>query len=211
MLRFCKRCNEETDRYACSGECRPCGRKSRQVSVAKWRANNPEKVKALSDRAKKRYKEKHAEADALRKAERAKRKAERAVSGLAPEQLEIRRAKCRIWRAANPQKALAAARAWAEANPDRVRELSRLRIRRKAGWSDGRFEAVWSAQNGCCAICTALMVDGGKHGKSATADHCHKTGKPRGLLCAECNRALGCFKDDPAILRRAATYLEEFL
>jgi len=39
-------------------------------------------------------------------------------------------------------------------------------------------------------------------------DHNHASGKFRGWLCNRCNRVLGLLKDDPALLRRAADYLE---
>lgn len=39
-------------------------------------------------------------------------------------------------------------------------------------------------------------------------DHCHDTGAVRGSLCLNCNTALGKLRDDPALLRRAADYLE---
>ena len=42
-------------------------------------------------------------------------------------------------------------------------------------------------------------------------DHCHKTGKFRGWICARCNTMLGWVEDDPALLRNLATYLEKSL
>lgn len=40
-------------------------------------------------------------------------------------------------------------------------------------------------------------------------DHCHKTGKNRGLLCSSCNFALGHFKDDKTVLEKAIKYLSK--
>lgn len=57
-------------------------------------------------------------------------------------------------------------------------------------------------QKGCCAICGKYEVG------NLSVDHNHSTGKVRGLLCQECNRGLGSFKDKPALLRKAAEYLE---
>lgn len=39
-------------------------------------------------------------------------------------------------------------------------------------------------------------------------DHCHKTGKVRGLLCSNCNTGLGMFRDSPMLLNRASEYLK---
>lgn len=53
-----------------------------------------------------------------------------------------------------------------------------------------------------CAICGRLLTQG-----EAKVDHCHTTGRIRGVLCNACNVALGLLKDSPALLRRAAQYL----
>ena len=40
-------------------------------------------------------------------------------------------------------------------------------------------------------------------------DHCHTSGKVRGLLCQQCNVGLGNFKDNPLVFIKAAEYLKE--
>jgi len=67
------------------------------------------------------------------------------------------------------------------------------------------YNQMYEDQKGLCWICTGLPTDG----KSLNVDHCHKTKQVRGLLCNLCNRALGLFRDDPAILSQAMWYLIE--
>lgn len=69
------------------------------------------------------------------------------------------------------------------------------------------FEELLASQGGKCAIpgCAAKQCP---TGKSFAVDHCHETGKIRGLLCRDCNVALGYAKDTPQILRDMANYLE---
>ena len=45
-------------------------------------------------------------------------------------------------------------------------------------------------------------------GKRLAVDHCHKTGKIRGLLCTKCNIGLGYFNDDVILLKNSIRYLE---
>lgn len=72
------------------------------------------------------------------------------------------------------------------------------------------YYAAVEAQGGACAIC-AEIPPLSKHGMSSLRpDHCHATGKPRGLLCNRCNLALGHLRDDPARARAAALYLEQW-
>lgn len=59
------------------------------------------------------------------------------------------------------------------------------------------------AQSNRCKICKIEFADD----KSACIDHCHKTGKVRGLLCKKCNSGIGMFGDDPEKVRKAHEYL----
>lgn len=54
-------------------------------------------------------------------------------------------------------------------------------------------------------VCEVCGKDNGK--RAICIDHDHETGKVRGFLCGNCNRALGLLKDDPALLEKLALYL----
>ena len=60
-----------------------------------------------------------------------------------------------------------------------------------------------------CAICKSENC-GKSTDKFFAVDHCHATGKVRGLLCHPCNTALGSFKDNVFLLKNAVNYLEYF-
>ncbi|MBW3561477.1 MAG: endonuclease VII domain-containing protein [Actinobacteria bacterium] len=62
-----------------------------------------------------------------------------------------------------------------------------------------------TAQGGRCAICNAAFDED----LVPNVDHCHETGRVRGLLCHHCNTGMGLLRDDPARLRSAARYLED--
>ena len=83
---------------------------------------------------------------------------------------------------------------------------------RKYGLTTEGYTQMFAQQGGSCAICAcAIHPMGSPVGRMELAhvDHCHTTGKVRGLLCAYCNTSLGKMRDDPERLRRAAAYLEE--
>lgn len=64
-------------------------------------------------------------------------------------------------------------------------------------------------QNNVCAICLQTETSKHKNGdvRSLSVDHCHVTGKVRGLLCNRCNRMLGQMEDNPTLIDRATKYL----
>lgn len=66
-----------------------------------------------------------------------------------------------------------------------------------------------AGQGGVCAICNerSFKMHAGVK-QELCLDHCHETGNVRGLLCHNCNRALGLMKDDTSRLMSAIKYLE---
>lgn len=80
---------------------------------------------------------------------------------------------------------------------------------RKFGITQAEYERMLADQGGTCALCDATPeTQKAKYRTYFHVDHCHDTGRVRGLLCGEHNMLLGRFNDDPGLLRRAAEYLE---
>lgn len=99
----------------------------------------------------------------------------------------------------NAEKIKADVKARADADPEAVRD--RL-LRKKYKITVEEYERMLVAQNGVCAICEKQPSKRRLH-----VDHCHKTGRVRGLLCSNCNTAIGKLNDDPALMLKAASYV----
>lgn len=137
------------------------------------------------------------------------------------EKLAARR---KAWREANYERVRAAELASRQRNIEQHRAASRERMRKARSERPEHFkeiarrsaiklkyrktqeeiDALFISQGSRCAIC------GADHngGKRWHIDHCHFTGRVRGILCQHCNLMLGHAKDDVSRLRAAATYLE---
>lgn len=74
----------------------------------------------------------------------------------------------------------------------------------KYGITQDDFTKMLVEQDGLCAICGEPEYQS----KALAVDHCHATGKNRALLCQSCNTGIGKLKEDPALLRAAANYVE---
>ena len=80
---------------------------------------------------------------------------------------------------------------------------------RTFGITELEYDFLLQLQDYCCAICTIHLESYKKQGyrNNFAVDHCHKTGKIRGLLCDGCNRGLGLFKENTVSLSKAIKYL----
>ena len=92
-------------------------------------------------------------------------------------------------------------------NPERDKyRTRRAYLKRMFGITLEDYEFMVKSQDDCCSICGKHRT---KNGRRLAVDHCHITGKVRGLLCSHCNKALGTFKDSINILNKAIEYLQK--
>ncbi len=82
------------------------------------------------------------------------------------------------------------------------------KLQYRYGISVEEYNLLLKKQEGCCAICkTKDPSTKRKNTNKFHVDHCHKTGRVRGLLCNSCNTAIGYLEDDPEIVLAAFNYL----
>ncbi len=80
---------------------------------------------------------------------------------------------------------------------------------RTYGLSHEQYLQMFEDQEHRCKICQCEGFKINSKAKNTLCvDHCHKTGKVRGLLCHNCNRALGLLQDNTNYLQSAIEYLE---
>jgi len=88
------------------------------------------------------------------------------------------------------------------------------RMLKEFGITVDEYNRTHASQKGCCKLCEQPETSPGNTWQGNTGyrrlavDHNHGTDVIRGLLCSNCNRALGLLRDDCQLLRRAALYLE---
>jgi len=82
-------------------------------------------------------------------------------------------------------------------------------LRRKYGIGADGYDRLLAEQGGGCALCGVKPEDltAGRYRTYLHVDHCHATGRVRGLLCPEHNLLLGRFGDSPEMFRKILAYL----
>ncbi len=147
-------------------------------------------------------------------------KAKRNKDGLGSYCKPCHNAKTMAWAKAHPERVYATGRRYIEAHREQrqaqqrvnarryyekhgPRKIKDMSLRKLYGMTVEEYDALFKKQGGRCAICGNIP-----NGKALAVDHDHNTGRVRGLLCDDCNLGLGKFQDSPAILAKAALYLE---
>ena len=93
----------------------------------------------------------------------------------------------RAWRDANRPKLTAYKTNWARSNRTKQRAYARAA---KYGITNAEFLSMFTKQHGVCAICRKPNSGG----RQLAVDHCHTTGRVRGLLCTRCNLRVGVYE-----------------
>lgn len=80
------------------------------------------------------------------------------------------------------------------------------------GITKDQWQDMFKSQDGTCAICKqpeTLFDSKLQKTRKLSVDHCHKTGRVRGLLCGKCNKGIGLLNEDPTLLSNAIDYLNQ--
>lgn len=151
--------------------------------------------------------------------------------------LERKRIANKKWSDANPEKQKEAIKRWKDNNPEKLkayatkgrdkklttqqkyRSTEKYALRQRDYWYQSRYgisleeyACMLEAQNGVCKICFKVERALNNKGeiRALAVDHCHTTGRARGLLCHKCNVLLGKAEDNIMLLQNAIFYLEEY-
>jgi Recombination endonuclease VII len=114
-------------------------------------------------------------------------------------------AKAKAYNKKHPERHRHSEQKYRSLSPQKARERD-LRARfRRYGLTIESYTALYELQGGVCGICADPMEI---FARFTHVDHCHKTGRVRGLLCHACNCALAYLRDDPTRALAAARYLD---
>lgn len=92
-------------------------------------------------------------------------------------------------------------RKWKHQNKEKCDAAAKYsKVRIKYGLSKEEYDKLMEQTH--CTICNADLTE-----RKSGLDHCHRTGRIRGVLCKQCNTGLGMFHDNPETLKKAAEYL----
>ena len=111
------------------------------------------------------------------------------------------------WRAANREKVRETVRKWTKNNRDKVNGYRRKQhFKVSYSLTIEQRNAILTSQGNVCACCGSPEPN---HKQGWVVDHCHTTGKVRGVLCQPCNLSLGKVRESIPHLKALISYLEK--
>lgn len=127
----------------------------------------------------------------------------------------------KLWRQKNPDKIKESAKKYRERNKDKLKKAQTLyrekinyhknwHLKNRYGINLEVYKELLIKQNGVCAICKNPETSETNRGtlRQLAVDHCHTTGKVRGLLCRNCNVSLGMLKENKETILNMLEYLD---
>ena len=99
----------------------------------------------------------------------------------------------------NPNRLLDYNKKWRLSNPEKA---IGYRVEKYYGITYKQYLNLLKDQNHKCAIC--------RESDPIHVDHCHETNSVRGILCGNCNRGLGCYKDSIELMENAILYIKRY-
>jgi len=110
------------------------------------------------------------------------------------------------WREANKERKAETDKAYYKANKERINAYRKAwSLKRNYGVTREQYDSMMEAQGHRCLCCKAPF--GLLKASQPHLDHCHATGRIRGILCCQCNQVLGFAHDSASILLACARYL----
>lgn len=131
-----------------------------------------------------------------------KRKSQTYRQGLNSKQKSIKRAQKYEYYLLNKEKCHIRSQQWAKKHPNRCYEYY---LKRHYNINYAEYLKLFRQQQGKCAICGRKRT----LKRRLDVDHCHTKNKVRGLLCRQCNTALGLIDEDIKVARKLCRYLEQ--
>ena len=107
----------------------------------------------------------------------------------------------------DPKKRAECKRRWQENNKEKAKKAaSDRKYKRRYGITKQQKDEMFEAQGFGCASCGTKEPTNNKFWH---VDHCHSSGKVRGILCQRCNHALGLLDDDITKILALANYMHK--
>lgn len=122
---------------------------------------------------------------------------------------EVMIARTKKYNEENKEKVRSRAKEWRKKNEQKCKVISkRAHLKAYYGITPTEFNLMIKAQDNKCKIC-GIVFNPSDFTTKAHVDHDHSNGKVRGLLCAHCNRGIGCFGDNVTFMENAIKYLQD--